>query len=271
MVWYSLNVEESKEIRIKEASIAEFSSAATRSEFEEIAERGFWESEKILIEKYFKPNTSILDLGCGSGRTTIPLYLAGYRIIGVDITPEMIEAALSVSKAKNLKIDYRIGDATQLDFGDNIFDGAIFANNGWAQIPGKDNRQEALNETYRVLKSGGIFIFTSHERYISRKTFIFWLKEWARYRLLVHSGIKTEGIDYGDIFFERKHDKTQKQFIHMAGAGEVAEQVRKAGFTLVLEQKMGDIAKSDAQAMRGSLNKSFNSYKSPVFYVCKKS
>ncbi|KKU19547.1 MAG: Methyltransferase type 11 [Parcubacteria group bacterium GW2011_GWA2_46_10] len=236
MVWYSLNVEESKEIRIKEASIAEFSSVATRSEFEEIAERGFWESEKILIEKYFKPNTSILDLGCGSGRTTIPLYRAGYRIIGVDITPEMIEAALSVSKAKNLKIDYRIGDATQLDFGDNIFDGAIFANNGWAQIPGKDNRQKALNETYRVLKSGGIFIFTSHERYISRKTFMFWLRE----------------------------------FIHMAGAGEVKEQVGRAGFTLVLEQKMGDIAKSDAQAMRGSLNKSFDSHKSPVFYVCKK-
>ena len=59
--------------------------------------------------------------------------------------------------------------------------------------------------------------------------------------------------------------------MHMAGAGEVAEQVRRAGFTLVLEQRMGDIAKSDAQAMRGSLSKSFNSYKSPVFYACKKS
>ena len=264
-------MEEPKEIRIKKASIAEFSSAATRSEFEEIAERGFWESEKILIEKYFKPNTSILDLGCGSGRTTIPFYRAGHSVIGVDITPEMIEVALSVSKAKNLKIDYRIGDATQLEFSDNTFDGAIFANNGWAQIPGMANRQKALNETYRVLKPGGIFIFTSHKKYISLNNYMFWLIEWAKYHLLVHFGIKAEGVDYGDIFFERKHDKTQKQFMHMAGAGEVAEQVRRAGFTLVLEQRMGDIAKSDAQAMRGSLSRSFNSYKSPVFYVCKKS
>jgi len=264
-------MKESKEIQIKQESINEFGSVATQSEFREVAERGFWESEKILVEKYFTPNTTILDIGCGSGRTTIPLHKAGYRVIGVDITPEMIETARNIAEAKNLKIDYRVGDATQLEFSNNTFEGAIFANNGWAQIPGKDNRQKALNEMHRVLKPSGVFILTSHKRYISLGQFLFWSTKWIKYRLLAHFGMKTEGVDYGDIFFGRKHDKTQKQFIHIAGAGEVARQVRKAGFTLVLEKRMGDVSESDAKAMRGSLNKAYNTYKSPVFYVCRKS
>ncbi|MCR4260885.1 MAG: class I SAM-dependent methyltransferase [Candidatus Colwellbacteria bacterium] len=261
---------ELKEDRIKQESIKEFGSEATQNEFREIAERGFWESEKILVERYFKPKTNILDIGCGSGRATIPLHQAGYSVVGVDITPEMIRVAQSVAESKNLKIDYRVGDATKLEFKDNTFDGAIFANNGWAQIPGKDNRQKALSETHRALKPGGIFILTSHERYVSLNNFIFWLTEWIKYHLLAPLGMKTEGVEYGDVFFGRKHDKTQEQFIHMAGRGEVAEQVKKAGFTLTLEKRMGDVAESDAQAMRGSLNKTFNSYKSPVFYVCSK-
>lgn len=264
-------MKESKAIRIKQDSIGEFGSVVTQSQYKKIAETGLWESEKILVEKYFTPRVFILDIGCGSGRAAIPLHQAGYNVIGVDITPEMIETARDVARTRNLNIDYRIGDATQLEFKDTTFDGAIFANNGWAQIPGKDNRQQALNEIHRILKPGGVFIFTSHKRYISLDNLILWLIEWIKYHLLARLGIRTEGIDYGDIFFERKHDKTKKQFMHMAGAREVAGQVKKSGFTLVLERRMADISRSDAEAMRGSLSETFNSYKSPVFYVCKKS
>ncbi|MDD5710801.1 MAG: class I SAM-dependent methyltransferase [Candidatus Colwellbacteria bacterium] len=256
--------------QIKQNSIAEFGSVATQSQYKEIAEAGLWESETMLIEKYFAPEISVLDVGCGSGRTTIPLHQAGYSVIGVDITPEMINTARSVAKSKNLEIDYLVGDATQLEFDDNTFEGAIFANNGWSQIPGKDNRQKTLNEIYRILKPGGIFIFTAHKRYISLNNFLSWSVEWIKYHLLVGLGIKMKGIDYGDIFFRRKYDKTQRQFMHMVGTEEVAGQVKKAGFTLVLERGMGDISESDAKAMRGSLSKTFNSYKSPVFYVCEK-
>jgi len=256
--------------KIKQDSIDEFGSLATQKNFRKTAEKGFWESEKVLVKKYFKPNITILDIGCGSGRTTIPLLQAGYNVIGVDITPEMIETARSIAKTKNLKIDYRIGDATQLEFDDDTFEGAIFANNGWAQIPGKDNRQKAINEIYRVLKPGGIFIFTSHKRYISLRNFLFWIIKWIQYHILVHIGIRTEGVDYGDIFFRLDHDKTKKQFIHMADEGEVARQVKNASFSLILEKTMGDISKEYAKIMRGSLYKTFNSYKSPVFYVCQK-
>jgi len=44
---------------------------------------GLWESEKMMIKKYFNPEGRILDIGCGAGRTTIKLYELGYHLVEV--------------------------------------------------------------------------------------------------------------------------------------------------------------------------------------------
>ncbi len=48
--------------------------------------------EKKLLSK-LKPNTDLLDLGCGSGRFSIGAAQIGFNITDVDITPQAIEAA----------------------------------------------------------------------------------------------------------------------------------------------------------------------------------
>ena len=56
---------------------------------------GLFKCEKILFEKYLNFQDKILDIGCGAGRTTIPLYNMGYKdIIGLDIAEEMIKNLL---------------------------------------------------------------------------------------------------------------------------------------------------------------------------------
>ena len=76
--------------------IDEFGSEITKNKYTRIAEEGLWESEKELIKKYFRPNSNILDIGCGTGRTTIPLTQLGHSVIGVDITPQMIDIAKNI-------------------------------------------------------------------------------------------------------------------------------------------------------------------------------
>ncbi len=72
----------------------------------------------------------ILDLGCGVGRTTKPLYDLGYNVIGVEIIKEMIDLA----KKKYPNIDFRVGDACNLKFKDAEFDIVFFSFNGMDYI-----------------------------------------------------------------------------------------------------------------------------------------
>jgi len=259
--------------QIQKNIINEFGSKATRETYIRKAEQGFWESEEILIKKYFKLNSSILDIGCGSGRTTIPLFKMDYKVIGVDITPQMIEIAKKVAKSRNLDIDYRIGDATSLGFQDNYFDNAIFANNGWLQIPSKEKRQKALNEIYRVLKPSGIYIFTAHRRYYTGFYFFFWVKQWFKFHALKPLGIEIKEINFGDRYFRRQVDGKklkQKQYIHIASIKEVKEQIKKSGFKLIELMTMGSVSQEDANLKRASLFKKERSRKTPIFYICQK-
>jgi len=259
--------------QIQRNIINEFGSKATRERYVKTARQGFWESEEILIKQYFRLNTSILDIGCGSGRTTIPLFKMGYNVMGVDITPQMIEIAKNEAKSRNINIDYRIGDATSLKFQDNYFDNAIFANNGWSQIPSKEKRQKALNEIYRVLKPTGIYIFTAHTRYYAGSYFFFWLKQWFRFYILKSLGVKIEEVDFGDRHFRRHINGkkiNQKQYIHIASIREVEEQIKKSGFKLFKSMNMSEVSQEDATLKRASLSKKERSEKTPRFYVCQK-
>lgn len=241
---------------IKKQVIKEFSGEKAQEVYIAETERGLWKSEKEFINKYFKRKGKILDVGCGTGRTTIALHKLGYSVIGIDIVPKMIENARKIANKKGLKIDYKVGDATKLKFKDNSFDFALFSNQGWTQIPGKENRQKAINEVYRILKNEGIYIFTSHIRRWVSKRFFFWINQWIKFYILKNLGLKTEGQDFGDLFFERESGvkKYEKQYIHISSVSEFKKHIKQAGFTLI-ENKIGVSDQSGTK---------------PMFFVCKK-
>ena len=115
--------------------------------------------EQLLFETYIKPGSAILDLGVGGGRTTAYLANLASRYVGVDYSVAMIRACQS----KFPGLEFVVADAADLSaFSDNSFDVAVFAFNGIDYVLPQQARRACLKHLHRVLKPGGILIFSSH-------------------------------------------------------------------------------------------------------------
>lgn len=99
----------------------------------------------------------VLDLGCGTGRTTAHLART-CTVTGIDYAPAMIARG----RARHPNLDLRVMDARSLAFPDESFDGAFFSFNGLDYLYPLADRSLALKEIYRVLRPGGLFIYASH-------------------------------------------------------------------------------------------------------------
>lgn len=122
---------------------------------------GLLPPEEILFPRYIAGDCSVLDLGCGAGRTTSYIRKMAGTVVGIDLSEALIEAA----KEKYPDMDFRIMDAGRMDFPDNSFDIAVFSYNGLCYVYPEEKRITAIKEVSRVLKKGGIFIFSSFNRF----------------------------------------------------------------------------------------------------------
>ncbi|MFW9876072.1 MAG: class I SAM-dependent methyltransferase [Candidatus Thorarchaeota archaeon] len=121
------------------------------------------EDTKILAQKVglspSNDNIYLLDICSALGGPDRQLARDyGINIIGLDITPEMIEEAKKRTKDKPYagKIEYRLGSGLDIPTHAESFD-VIWGQDAWCYIRDKER---LIKEVYRVLKSGGILGFT---------------------------------------------------------------------------------------------------------------
>jgi SAM-dependent methyltransferase len=193
-------------------------------------EVGLWASEKHVFQKYLEKEFSVLDLGCGTGRTTFPLFKLGFQdIIGVDLTPEMIAAAKQLNHHFQTQIRFETGNATHLAFDDHTFHATIFSFNGLMSIPGHLQRVKAIKEIHRVLKIDGLFIFTTHDRDEEPSFFEFWKKEKEKW---LEGNQNPELYEFGDLITSSKNE-SREIFIHIPNKQEIVKLLNENGFNVL--------------------------------------
>ncbi len=97
-----------------------------------------------------------LDVGTGTGEIAFHVAEAageGGRVVGVDITPRMLELAERKESERSLpsKIDWVVGDALNLDFPDGSF---RLVTSGY-MLRNVTDIERAVREMHRVLEPGG--------------------------------------------------------------------------------------------------------------------
>jgi ubiquinone/menaquinone biosynthesis C-methylase UbiE len=206
---------------------------------------GLWKSEKILIERFFTDkNAPLLEAGCGSGRVTLGLWHEGYRnLTAFDFAEELVDQAKNLAAEQTATaIRFLHADATQLNLQlaprDQPFDGALFMFNGLMQIPGHENRRQALRELHRVCQSGAPLLFTTHDRDSSPTERALWRLETIRWE---RGEQDPRLVEFGDRYFEEAG--TGRTFMHLPDRDEILADLAATGWVHGFDALRAEIAK----------------------------
>ncbi len=120
-----------------------------------------WNGPNVIFGlsfSYIEPGQSILDIGIGTGLSSLLFHKAGLKIFGIDMSSEM----LAVCKNKGISEELKIQDLTKTPypFNESSINHAICV----GVLNHFDNIEPVFSETSRILKDKGIFGFIVADR-----------------------------------------------------------------------------------------------------------
>ncbi len=111
-----------------------------------------------LLGRFAKKPSSLVDLACGTGSSTLPFARRGYRTAGVDISAAMLERARCKAAQNGLRVAFYEQDLCRLDLPEK-YDLALLFQDGFNYILSKEKLARAIRQVYHALNPSSLFIF----------------------------------------------------------------------------------------------------------------
>jgi SAM-dependent methyltransferase len=123
----------------------------TAGDFGRIA-AGYAPGAAAFVERLaLVPGEAVLDVACGTGNLTLPAARRGARVTGVDIAPNLVDAAREASAAEAFDIQFDVAAAEALPYSNASFDTVI----SMFGVMFSARPEQALSELVRVTRRGG--------------------------------------------------------------------------------------------------------------------
>ncbi|MFC3478992.1 class I SAM-dependent DNA methyltransferase [Halobacterium litoreum] len=141
------------------AGVAYYEDDDVVEQYAAYADDGLTDAERDVVDRFFAERRGrVLDVGCGTGRTTGPLADRGFDVVGVDASAPLLD----VARDSHPGVPFERGDATDLDFAEESFRCVLFAGLGIDDVRPAARRLRAILEAHRVLEPGGVFAFDAN-------------------------------------------------------------------------------------------------------------
>jgi ubiquinone/menaquinone biosynthesis C-methylase UbiE len=111
---------------------------------------------KVILE-WIPQGSTVLDLGCGTGKHSLFLASEGFQVHATDLAETGIKIAREKAKSLGISnIHFKQHDMREIPFADRFFDAVLCI---WTIYHGtRDDIRKTVQEIYRVLKPDSTFL-----------------------------------------------------------------------------------------------------------------
>jgi ubiquinone/menaquinone biosynthesis C-methylase UbiE len=162
------------------------------------------------FRSYMQPDDVVLEIGCGTGDIAFFIADKCKKVVGIDISVEMIKVAnAKKNEVREKNIDFHEADAYYLPFDDSSFDKVLCCN----VLQTMKQPERAIAQGLRVLKPGGEYISITYCFGDSKLTEYLKLARWVLKYGLPKYWTNFDCIDIEDLFRQAGFDILESEEI----------------------------------------------------------
>ena len=155
----------------------------------------------------------------------------GLEVVGIDLSSAMVDLAKQMAAACEVDIAFQTMDAMDLQFPDGSFDVALFSYNGLELLPGRAGKRQVMSEVARILKTGGIFIFSSHSIFALNRFSILRFSTFLKFVFGRLTGWPIKERELGERFSIDEDEEVK--YLQILPPTSLLRMLRESGFEIV--------------------------------------